>query len=169
MAVGQSERHQPDQVEEPSRSVLWVAVIWGRVLVGLALAGAGGAAFGHAWTNESAPWWGIGATTLMVGILLVLSTVYARSRLPNTVPRVAVPEEPVQSQEPLLPLLGALLVYKYRLVSQAQLQEALAEQQKTKPRRRLGEILVLKGMITVSQLEKALEFQRSYLDERPAP
>jgi len=168
MAVGQSERHASNRVEEPSRSALWIAVIWGRVLIGLALAGAGGAAFGHAWTNESAPWWGIGVTTLMVGMLLVLSAVYARSRPPDMGPRVAVPEEPVQSQEPLLPLLGALLVYKYRLISHAQLQEALTEQQKTKPRRRLGEVLVLKGIITVSQLEKALEFQRSYLDERQA-
>ncbi len=143
----------------------WVAVVWLRVVVGLALAASGGAAIGHAWTNESTPWWGIGGTTLMVGVLLVLSGLYARSRPQGLLPHVIITEEPTGGREPSVPLLGALLVYKYQVITHRQLREALDEQKKTAPRRRLGEILVLKGLITVGELEEALSFQQSCMVE----
>ncbi len=140
-------------------SLLWVAVIWFRVVFGLCLATVGGVAVGHAWTNESLPWWGVGGITLLVGLLLVLSGLYARSRTPDIIPQVIVPEETPEAREPLVPLLGALLVYKYELITDKQLQDALDEQRKTVPRRRLGEILVLKGLITLRELEEALASQ----------
>jgi uncharacterized protein (DUF433 family) len=140
---------------------VWVVVVWGRVVLGLALAGTGGAAFGHAWANVNTPMWWVGGITLLVGILLVLSGVYAHSHPPMVDARPAPPEEPVGAQEPLVPLLGAILVYKYQYITQKQLQQALAEQLRTEPRRRLGEVLLLKGLLTAAQLEEALAFQHS--------
>jgi hypothetical protein len=142
-------------------AALWVAVLWARAILGIVLAAIGGVAFGQAWANESVPWWAVGGITLLAGALLVLSGLYARSHPPRVSARVIVEEEPAESQEPQMPLLGALLVYKYHLITRAQLEDALREQKRTKPRRRLGEILVLKGLITVSELEEALAFQDS--------
>jgi uncharacterized protein (DUF433 family) len=58
-------------------------------------------------------------------------------------------------------LLGAILLYKYRYITHKQLQQALAEQVNSQPRRKLGEVLVLKGFLTAAQLEEALDFQHS--------
>ena len=140
---------------------VWIAVVWGRVVLGLALAGTGGVAFGHAWTNEDTPLWWVGAITLLVGTLLVLSGVYARSHPSEVRPEVIAQEEPASAREPLIPLLGAILVYKYQFITQKQLQQALSEQMHAAPRRRLGEILVLKGLLTAAQLEEALTFQHA--------
>jgi hypothetical protein len=141
--------------------IVWVVVVWGRVVLGLLLAGTGGMAFGHAWTNENTPMWWVGGITLLVGILLVLSGIYARTHAPEAPVEVILPEEPAGAQEPLVPLLGAILVYKYQYISHKQLQQALAEQAQSQPRRRLGEVLVLKGFLTATQLEEALNFQHS--------
>ncbi len=161
---------QPDPGEATSRREdrVWTAVVWLRLVLGLVLAGGGGAAMGHAWTSESTPWWGVGGTTLMVGVLMVLSGVYARSHPRGVVPHVIVTEESSEAKEPSMPLLGALLVYKYQLITHRQLREALEEQRKTVPRRRLGEILVLKGLITVRELEEVLSFQQSATLEEAA-
>jgi hypothetical protein len=140
---------------------VWTAVVWLRLILGLVLAGGGGVAMGHAWTSESTPWWAVGGMTLMVGVLMVLSGVYARSHPRGVIPHVIVTEEASEAREPSMPLLGALLVYKYQLITHRQLREALEEQRKAVPRRRLGEILVLKGLITVRELEETLSFQQS--------
>jgi len=149
------------------RDVVWMVLVWGRVVVGLVLAATGGVAFGHAWTREYAPLWWVGAITLLVGILLVLSGLYARSRPADTTPQVVMPEETPQPQEPLVPLLGALLVYKYQRITHKQLNEALEQQRKERQdRRRLGEILLAMGAITKPQLEEALEHQRTILRQK---
>jgi hypothetical protein len=145
--------------QEPDRP--WVIAVWGRVVVGLALAATGGVAFGHAWTNQDAPLWGVGAITLLVGTLFVLSGVYARSHPSLVGTEVMAPDDPAGAGEPLIPLLGAILVYKYQFITQKQLQQALSEQAHMDPHGRLGEILVLKGMLTAAQLEEALHFQHA--------
>lgn len=152
----------------PRQDRIWAGVIWLRVVFGLVLAGGGGVAIGHAWTSESTPWWAVGGTTLMVGILMVLSGVYARSHPRGIVPQVVITQEPAETREPSMPLLGALLVYKYQVITHRQLRQALEEQKKTTPRRRLGEILVLKGLITVRELEEALSFQQSAASDESA-
>jgi len=159
MDIGHRGQQSTTSGGAPSRA--WLAVIWLRVVLGLLLAGTGGVAFGYAWTNESTSGWGIGGMTLLVGTLLVLSGLYARSHPPHVSAAVTVIEEPPQTREPIVPLLGALLVYKYQLITHRQLREALEEQQRTRPRRRLGEILALKGLITVTELEQALAEQSS--------
>jgi hypothetical protein len=145
------------------RDLIWVIVLWGRVVVGLALAAIAGVAFGHAWTTRYAPWWWVGGITLLTGLLLILSAIYARTH-PHDVPRpqVVPAEAPPEDHAPLVPLLGALLVYKYQFISQEQLNRALEEQRKRhRGQRRLGEILVDSGLLTPAQLREVLDYQRS--------
>ena len=131
-------------------------------MVGLTLAAVGGVAFGHAWTLENAPFWWVGAVTLLAGCLLVVSGLYARSRPAGVAPKAPVREEPVQGGDALVSLLGALLVYKYQWITHKQLNEALQQQRKDREdRRQLGDILVEMGAITQAQLYAALKFQHS--------
>ena len=157
--TSQHEATSPTQKRQ--RDVVWLAVVWARVVVGLGLAAVAGVSFGHAWTDERISMWCLGAVTLLTGVLLVLSALYARSdAVPvgrgaePTTPAVAVPGER------LVPLLGALLVYKYQLISHQQLAEAIQKQKTSK--KRIGEILMEMGLITDGQLQEALEHQDSY-------
>jgi uncharacterized protein (DUF433 family) len=61
-------------------------------------------------------------------------------------------------------MVGALLVYKYQALTEAQLQRALEQQQKEKRKGRnmlLGEVLLEMGMVKEPQLRAALDYQRS--------
>ncbi|MBN1459101.1 MAG: hypothetical protein JXA57_06165 [Armatimonadetes bacterium] len=149
--------------------VSWVVVVWGLIVVGLALATVGGVAFGHAWTNEGTPMWWVGAITLLTGLLLVLSGLYMRSHPRGVAPEVGVRGEPTDTGEPVVPLLGAILVYQFRWVTQQQLNRAL-EQQRSEGRdkRRIGEILLDLEMITQAQLQEALDRQDSLLRDKHA-
>lgn len=143
------------------RSVVWAVVVWARVVTGLIMGAAGGIAFGHAWTSESGPWWWVGAMSVTTGMLLVLSGLYARSRPPGVTPEFVARAEMPSAQEPLVPLLGALLVYKYQRISHEQLEDALELQQAQRGRWRLiGEILVDMGAVTQADVEAALTYQR---------
>jgi hypothetical protein len=154
-------------MESGNAAVSWVVVVWGRIVVGLALATVGGVAFGHAWTNEDTPMWWVGAITLLTGVLLVLSGLYARSRPPGAVPEVGVRGEASETGEPLVPLLGAIIVYHFRWLSQQQLNQALEQQRSQWPeKRRIGEILVERGVISETQLQEALEWQGRLLREK---
>jgi hypothetical protein len=145
-------------------------LVWARVVSGLLLAGVSGVVFGHAWTRESMPLWWVGAISLLAGSLLLLSGLYARSRPPGVVPEIAMRDELAEGAEPLVPLIGALLVYRFQRITQKQLSDALDEQRREGPGRRLiGEILIARGAITRPQLEEALEFQRSAASEKRAP
>jgi len=169
--TGSSPREQGSRSsrQETGRDVVWAVLVWARVVVGLILAGVGGVVFGHAWTREYAPFWWVGAITLLAGCLLVLSGLYARSRPAGVTPEIAMREGLAEGEEPLVPLLGALLIYKYQRITRRHLNEALEQQHKEREnRRRLGEILLEMGAITRSQLEEALEFQRSVLREKIA-
>jgi len=147
--------------------VAWVVVVWARVVMGLILGAVGGVAFGHAWTNSSAPWWWVGAISLLGGVLLLLSGLYARSRPPGVTPDILVPEAVQSEQELVVPLLGALFIYKYQCLSHRQLNEALQEQrQQGANRRRIGQILLDRGAITNAQLDTALEHQRALVQEK---
>jgi hypothetical protein len=61
----------------------------------------------------------------------------------------------------LVPLLGALLVYRYQALTEEQLQRALEQQRSEGPNRRLlGEILLDMSLVTERQLETALAYQQ---------
>jgi hypothetical protein len=131
-------------------------------------------AFGHAWTREHGHLWWVGGVTLLSGILLVLSGLYARRYIPDALTDVSADETEADSptphglrsvtlNEPLVPLLGAVLVYKLQYITHHQLKAALEEQLQGGKQRRLGEILVAKGLISPQQLQEALDHQASYV------
>lgn len=144
----------------------WLAVTWGRIFVGLAMAATSGIAFGRAWTRGDAAFWWVGGISLLLGIVVVASAFQARREEPPAhVPakqQVVVQEQP----SPLVPLLGALLVYRYQFITHEQLAKALAEQKRS--RRMLGEILVGMGLVTQRQLGEALEYQQSVAESKRA-
>lgn len=141
-------RAQPDLV--------WVVVSWARVVVGLGLAATAGVSFGYAWTDQNLSMWVVGIMSLLAGVLLALSAIYARK---DAVVAGRGPKPPEHVGERVVPLLGALLIYKYGLLTHHQLAAALDQQKKT--RRPIGEILVSMGFITEAQLQEALAYQQS--------
>jgi hypothetical protein len=136
------------RVRSGSRAVALSSVAWSRIILGFVLAIAAGAGFAFAWVGELAVMWGVSAVALLVGGALMAVGVCA-ARPPSEM------------------LLGALLVYKYRLITEEQLDVALAEQiGPDGTERRLGEILLEMGLVTEPQLAEALEFQQRYLRHR---
>jgi hypothetical protein len=133
---------------------------WVRVVFGLALAGEGGVLFADARTHYVGHGAWMGLAAMAAGSLLGLSGLYAflvQARGPRA-DQDALPVAP----EPAVPMLGALLVYKYRLVTEEQLAEALEIQRKAnEPRPRIGSILLEMGLLSMAQLHEALAYQRS--------
>ncbi len=169
VASSRNEQTSEAEARGAGSSIVWAVVVWARVVVGLILGAAGGVAFGHAWTSESAPWWWVGAISLLAGILLLLSGMYARSRPPGASPEFMARDEVPGPQEPLVPLLGALLVYKYQRISHRQLDQALERQRKERGTRQLiGEILVHMGAVTQADVEAALAYQRQLVRQKRA-
>ncbi len=130
----------------------------GRLGFGLFLSATGGVILGHAWTAAETAWWWIGGLTIAAAALLVLSSLYLRGRAPRPpsgeqkpVPTGVVARWPV-------PTLGELLVEKYRLITAAQLEQALERQRNEGGR--LGDILVAMGLVKKTHLEAVLEDQR---------
>ncbi len=136
-----------------------LAIVWARVVLGLALAATAGVAFGQAWENQRASMWGLGVVALATGVVLIVTGLRPRRPVLPLEPEQEKPERPRAAEERLMPMLGALLVYKFQWISERQLAAALEKQRKTK--QRLGEMLVQEGLITEVQLRKALEYQRS--------
>jgi len=63
----------------------------------------------------------------------------------------------------VVPMVGALLAFRFRAINEWQLEKALAVQRKQrKPRQSLGRILLEMGLVTQSQLRQALDYQREY-------
>ncbi len=162
MSQSTTENQSADKARAISRPGLaWLLVTWGRLVIGLALAGEGGVLYAHARTEAGAgPSW-VGLTAIVVGALLSLSglyAIYARTRPCE----VIVPDSVPARAEPAMPMLGALLVYKYGALTEEQLEQAL-EQQRSEGvnRRRIGEILLDMGFIGAADLQKALEHQRA--------
>jgi hypothetical protein len=163
---GYTRRTRPDAVTS--------ALIMGQVVVGALLAVVAGPLFAHASTTDDAPAWWIGGTCLVTGILLVMGGLASRKK---RIQRLLSSPEPSAGslpapRDPTMPMLGALLVYKYRLITEGQLQRALEMQRKEKPNPRLlGDVLLEMGLITEAQLRKALDYQRSYSrgPGQPAP
>jgi hypothetical protein len=82
---------------------------------------------------------------------------------------MGMPKAASDEGEPVVPLLGALLVYKYQYVTQQQLNRALGRQRKEgREKRRIGEILVGMKVVSSSQLQEALEHQRLVLRQKQA-
>jgi hypothetical protein len=142
---------------------------WIRVVVGLALVAEGAVLFADArthWVGHGA--W-VGMAAMAAGALLGLSGVWAISvqvRGPRGAPTEGLPAAP----ELVVPMLGALLVYKYKLITEEQLEKALETQHKdSEPRRRLGTILLDMGLVSMAEIQAALAYQRSLTIQPSAP
>jgi hypothetical protein len=98
---------------------------------------------------------------ILVGAALSLSgvyAIYARSR-PADSPLVG---DLPMGREASVPLLGALLVYKYHLLTEEELEQALEVQRSQgTSTRRIGGVLLDMGLISSADLQKALDYQRS--------
>ena len=139
----------------PTKGLAWVVLTWGRMVVGMGLAGEGAWMYAHARINVDGPAWIIGALTVVAGALLSFSGVQALYR--NILElRAARPF----GREPGIPRLGALLIYKYEVVTEEQIELALKKQREDpEEERRLGEILIDMGFIAEAQLQEALAHQ----------
>jgi hypothetical protein len=153
---GYTRRTKPD--------IITSLLIMGQVVIGVALAAIAGPLFAHASTTHDMPAWWIGGTCLVTGVFLVIGGLTSRRKRIQRL--LSSPEPSTDSQkaprDPTMPMLGALLVYKYRVITESQLQRALEMQRKEKGNhKRLGELLLEMGLITEAQLRKALDYQQS--------
>jgi hypothetical protein len=161
MAQVGSQEGKTDTEGRPARpGLLRLVAAWSRLVIGLAFVGEGGVLYADArmhWAGHGA--W-VGAAAALVGALLGLSGicgVYAHLR-----PKATASEDLPTAAEPSLPLLGAVLIYKFRFVSEEQLAAALELQRKDGPVKRLiGGILLDMGVLSMAELQQALDYQRS--------
>lgn len=123
-----------------------------RLYLGLVSALLAGVAFGYALATRSGACWWLGFLALLSGCLLMLSGL----RFWRSVSRLYDDSK----REGDRPLLGELLARKYGLITEDELEYALARQKKT--HERLGVILVKMGLLTLPQLAGLLEEQLSY-------
>jgi hypothetical protein len=142
------------------------------MLAGLLVFGLGGVGLATAPLHHRPPaWWYVASALLLAGIFLIASG--SRGRLRPRLASDASPpaREPALERDPdvLVPMLGALIVYKYRWINEWQLERVLEGQRKQrKQRKRLGEILLEMGLVTRSQLGIALDYQTAYLRDKRA-
>ena len=131
---------------------------WTRVYLGAAMAALSGVLLCYSWDEAPLPAWQRGGVLLAV-VLFVFSGLYLwekqRQFLATTRPVLELPED-----RP--PLLGELLVFKYRLISVRTLERALAVQRESK--KLLGETLLELGEISQADLEMVLRDQCAYQD-----
>jgi hypothetical protein len=122
-----------------------------RLYLGAVSALLAGVAFGYGLATGSGGYLWIGCIGLASAGLLMLSGL-SWWRTPSTL-------YDESKREGDRPLLGELLARKYRLITEDELEYALARQQKT--HERLGVILVKMGLLTLPQLAGLLEEQLS--------
>ena len=147
------------------RGAVWLLATWMQLVIGFGLVGEGAVLYAHARAQEAGPSWLLGMVAILSGAVLSLSgiyTIYVHSRQERT----PAGDLPVGG-EASVPLLGALLVYKYRLLTEEQLEEALELQRKEGTgKRRIGGILLDMGLVSSADLRKALDYQRSLAGPR---
>jgi hypothetical protein len=148
------------------------AIVKAQVLVGVALAAIAGPVFAHAMTAKSVMLWVIGGICLMTGVVLAVAGLTSSKRRMQALlrPESRAPQSG-EERDPSMPMLGALLVYKYKVISEAQLERALELQRREKRKGRnvlLGELLLEMGLAKEGQLRAALDYQRSRSRKGPA-
>ena len=141
------------------------ALIVGQVLVGIALGMLAGLAFQKAMVTSHSVFWWAGAVCLLIGGAAVVSAITGAARRRERLNLLRAAESAdSEPRDPTMPMLGALLVYKYQIISEGQLQRAMELQRKHTRKGRhllLGQVLSEMGLVTPSQLDEALEYQQS--------
>lgn len=138
---------------------------WALLVFGVFVAAVSGIILTRAWmTKDPVNGW-IGGLLLLGGALVAISGGMRIKPATEELPEDAALSRPsvIPKSPGALPRLGELLVYKYHLISEKDLQRALARQREFagKP---IGEILVQMGRISWRDLARALEDQLSYGD-----
>ncbi len=139
----------------------WIG--WLQLSLGLGLATMAGLWLGRAWaegTNILS--WFLGTVSLVVGVLVAMAGMRTANP-PREVKQFQPPKQrPRRWRDRPLPYLGELLVNKYHLISDTELQDALTEQKMRGGR--LGQIMVAMGLLEYEQLAEVLEDQLAYGD-----
>jgi len=153
----------PERVQRasPPPAPPWPPLVWAALVVGGAIFLGALGAFALTWVGMlKDTWWWIGGAATAVAAALLVPGLRGLRALHRA---AAVPESAhAAPRAPTIPMLGALLVYRYRAITEAQLEAALAAQRKRRRRRQLlGDILVEMGYATRRQVDEALEYQRS--------
>jgi hypothetical protein len=132
-----------------------------RACVGLIVVCAAGAVLGGAGGLRGLVLWGSGGSGLLLGVLLVLSSLRAPRPRPRTGASAAAPppQQWVDWQQTAVPRIGTILIDKYGFITPGELERALEVQKGSS--QRLGEILVGMGVLSPRDLEMALDYQRS--------
>jgi hypothetical protein len=143
------------------KGLAWLIVTWLRLVVGLALVAEGGVLYAHARAHSGGPSWLVGMLAIVVGAALSLPGVYALYARGQSASAAGGGEvSPVQEQP--IPMVGTLLVYKYGLITEDQLEKALERQRaQGEGKQLLGGILLDMGLVSMAELQTALAYQRS--------
>jgi hypothetical protein len=166
MQTLQTTADEPHEGSRPSRGVSHTTALdVGPVAAGTAFVLVAVLAFQKGLVTGWVASWRVGAFCLATGAgLLAWGLVSMRRRGRSTAPLSQSPAVVIR-RDPTMPMLGALLVYKYRAITEGQLQRAMEFQRKQKRRGRellLGQVLSQEmGLVSSSQLREALEFQQS--------
>jgi hypothetical protein len=154
--------------KQRSRGRLGAAWIgWLLALAGLGIGIAAGSVIPGAWKAKDETGLLLSGLMVLCGLLALiaggsrLGAAPARGADPEATPASAASD--MGSAAQALPRLGEILVYKYHLITERDVQRALTRQREG-PSRPLGEILVDMGQITWRDLARALEDQLSYGD-----
>ena len=133
---------------------------WLRLMSGLLLGAAGGVVLATGLTaSGSAVWSCIGGLTVVLGIGLIASAVRRPACRADRFPDPKEQESPDDARR--LPLSGEMLVQRYHLITQSQLQQAL---KRRREHQFPGKVLVEMGMISAEQLREVLSDQAAYGD-----
>ena len=125
--------------------------------------------------DKSSPAWWIGASFFALSGLC-FSLLARRPQPERRADAAATPARHADlagtgSSDPdvLVPMLGALLAFRFRVINEWQLEKALAVQRKQrKHKQSLGRILLEMGLVTQSQLRQALDYQKEYEQQKRA-
>jgi len=144
-------------------------------LIALAVFAGGCVAWALTPLDKRSPEWWAGALFLVLsGLCLALlgrksQSARSASRTALAGKQSAVTGPRTDDPEVLVPMLGALLAFKYQVINEWQLEKALAVQRKQgRHKQPLGTILVEMGLVTPAQLEQALSYQKEYEREKRA-
>ncbi|MFB3880913.1 MAG: hypothetical protein ACE149_06600 [Armatimonadota bacterium] len=162
---GRNDLFIPGYVSRTKPDIITSVLVMAQVAVGVALAATAGPVFARAMVGQSLMLWIIGGVCLVTGVALAAAGLTSSKRRVQSLlrprPRTPAPEAP---RDPSVPMLGALLVYKYQLITEAQLQRALDQQEREKRKGRsllLGDVLREMKLVKESDLRTALDYQRS--------